>query len=381
MHPAHTIPRNPLLSNARIRRVPILHGAHFENRYRQLMAVFDREADELDRRIRKLNPATLSNYRRLYAKMKRENLPPIQISTTKSAYWTYMSAWRFGTKEMLVDLGRRARALIANEPPGATTADAEVKRKEIVGRAVEYLRDLDQFSVPTNQKLFNEKAKRSAKSVKHRDKELRPDWREVLLDHAIKSGSKYADAIAVMWLCGCRPAELELGVSISIEPDGIRFRIRGVKTHGGKYGHEWREFVVTDQNDASRHLRGDGSTETLRTIYADAHRLSDSVAKLGRAAFPNPEEARPTAYSFRNRISSNLKGARVSRVGVAEVLGHCVTTTQGYYARGRKNPQPFGIKNIRTERQVRVPEVSKFVADKIEERKLPSKGIIKTPSG
>jgi len=47
-------------------------------------------------------------------------------------------------------------------------------------------------------------------------------------------------------LTGCRPAEIENGITLHLQEDqSIKVRIEGKKTHGGQYGQDFREFVIT----------------------------------------------------------------------------------------------------------------------------------------
>ena len=183
---------------------------------------------------------------------------------------------------------------------------------------------------------------------------LPKQWKTNLLG-AVPKNSKYRAHVAVMALCGCRPAEFENGVWVrKINQDTYEFTIAGKKTgerskngkafttgqtlrvltisrldHLDKQGQVMPEFIALEKA-----LNGQNAME----LMAKATAIRDTVICASEKAFPALKN-RPTAYSFRHAFASELKASNgEDSQATAAALGHASTKTQqgyGYAKSGR----------------------------------------------
>ncbi len=315
-----------------------------------------------------LQPKTIANYNSLFKALTAHNETPIDRASTKSAYWTHMAAWRFCHTRAALELWPQAEATFRSFRDYPTKQGPQFAHLlELLNAAESHFDALSKAESPPDKSSFASKAKRSAKSVKHRNARLKEGWRDAVLQYAIDGGSKYATAIAVLSLTGCRPAELEMGVTCTIDGQGIAFRILGAKTHSGKYGQEWRAFTCPQDCLATHHLRNVATTREL-TVTVKAHNLVDTVAKIGHRVYPRRNAVRPTAYSFRHALAADLKALKRTKEEIAGVLGHYVTDTQRYYALASLNGSARGIVSIETAREIIDRPLSPFIAEKMAAR-------------
>ena len=141
---------------------------------------------------------------------------------------------------------------------------------------------------------------------------------------------------ALLWVrkTGLRPAEMP---GAEVLDDG-RVRISGAKkSHGGKRG-------------ADRDLRMDsGDLEALRTYCDDLPKTADEVRRLQRRmqnavreAFPR-RKSRPSLYSWRHQLGSDLKAAGLDREEIATIMGHQGTGSVDQYGNRRSAGQRRAI--------------------------------------
>jgi integrase len=196
-------------------------------------------------------------------------------------------------------------------------------------------------------------------SKKHDMSRLPRDWRARMLatvqGRKLTRPSQLPDAIAALWATGCRPAELEKGLQISVEKGWLMIVIRGSK-HGeidngqvvAQRGMEWRAlYFRPDDSDATRHLAdryGDGEKHQL--IY-DKNSLRTRVNELGRevlANLKNPPSLSP--YSFRHAMGADLKSCdEITDTDRAQVMGHLSIESLQTYGRRRRGGR--GLKPVR----------------------------------
>ena len=72
-------------------------------------------------------------------------------------------------------------------------------------------------------------------------KKLPDNWREVLC--ATMSKHKHFNAVKILACVGCRPAEIDMGVEVYRDDEGIHFTVQGAKA-SGKKGQLWREITL-----------------------------------------------------------------------------------------------------------------------------------------
>ncbi len=166
------------------------------------------------------------------------------------------------------------------------------------------------------------------------------DWRERLYQRAAKG--KYADAILVAALTGCRPEELRHGVLIRrvdnprIGMSEIRFEIDGakVKAHQGQpqrliaYGaHDPRPLL-----EALR-IRLAGRRELLVCIDSPVN-FTVEIRRLARHLWPKHKHA-ITAYCLRHQWAADLK-RHAAADSVSQGLGHASAKTRRHYGQANQ---------------------------------------------
>lgn len=196
------------------------------------------------------------------------------------------------------------------------------------------------------------KAKKSALRV------LPPDWRESIWVEAStpawqQSRPQLMPALAVLWITGCRPAEIEQGIELAASRDQLAIKIKGAKcidAGGRERGQPTRHIgfrVDANASPALRFLHALACRNTVNgtgkcTITHNKDYLYNSVVALGRSAFPKLR-TRISPYCFRHQVASDLKAATSDREitleQAAKVMGHLSDYsigTYGHAAHGRR---------------------------------------------
>jgi len=188
------------------------------------------------------------------------------------------------------------------------------------------------------------KAKKSALRL------LPPDWRESIWVAAStpawqQSRPQLMPALAVLWITGCRPAEIEQGIELAASHDQLAIKIKGAKcvdAGGRERGQPTRHIgfrVDADANPALRFLHSLACRNTVNgtgkyTITHNKDYLYNSVVALGRSAFPKLR-TRISPYCFRHQVASDLKAATSDREitleQAAKVMGHLSDYSIGAY--------------------------------------------------
>jgi hypothetical protein len=130
-------------------------------------------------------------------------------------------------------------------------------------------------------------------------------------------------ALAVLWITGCRPAEIEKGIELVAGRDQLVVKITGAKCEdagGRERGQPTRHIgfsVDANANPALRFLHAlavqsaaDGTGRY--TIRHNKDYRYNSVVALGRSAFPKLR-TRISPYCFRHQVASDLKAAASDR--------------------------------------------------------------------
>lgn len=157
---------------------------------------------------------------------------------------------------------------------------------------------------------------------------LPENWRELLIERM----PNYWSAAAVCALSGCRPAEIEAGVLVSIRGGVLKLRISGAKV-GVNSGQEWRElsWKMPSENPLAIIVGGlalkNGGEILVKTASAKA--FSSAMRHAGRRAFPGFSET-ITPYTMRHQVASDLKAADLGDE-ISAALGHSAADTRGSY--------------------------------------------------
>ncbi len=188
------------------------------------------------------------------------------------------------------------------------------------------------------------KAKKSALRL------LPPDWRESIWVTAStpewqQSRPQLLPALAVLWITGCRPAELEQGIDLVTGPDRLVVKIMGAKcvdAGGRERGQPTRHIgfrVDATANPALRLLHALAGRNAVNgvgrcTITHNKDYLYNSVVALGKSAFPKLR-TRISPYCFRHQVASDLKAAtcdhEITLEQAAKVMGHLSDYSIGVY--------------------------------------------------
>jgi integrase len=164
-----------------------------------------------------------------------------------------------------------------------------------------------------------------------------PEWQQ--------SRPQLMPALAVLWITGCRPAELEQGIELAARRDQLVVKIMGAKcvdADGRERGQPTRHIgfsIDADANPALRFLHALAARNAVNGIgkYTITHNkdyLYNSVVALGRSAFPKLR-TRISPYCFRHQVASDLKAATSDREitleEAAKVMGHLSDYSIGAY--------------------------------------------------
>jgi len=184
------------------------------------------------------------------------------------------------------------------------------------------------------------KAKKSALRL------LPPDWRESIWATAStpewqQSRPQLLPALAVLWITGCRPAEIEQGIELVAGRHQLVVKITGAKcvdAGGRERGQPTRHIgfnIDANANPALRflHALAEQSAANGLGTYTITHNkdyLYNSVVALGRSAFPTLR-TRISPYCFRHQVASDLKAATSDREITLEqaAYGHAVHGRRG----------------------------------------------------
>lgn len=162
---------------------------------------------------------------------------------------------------------------------------------------------------------------------------LPSSWPQKVFDAASDSLKR---AVAIHFLSGCRPEELQKGVRIAKLPDGIEFTIFGAKVYrkgNAQVGQEERRILITYSSETERKMASvlsNGVTSYKKdTVRKGLLRLSKTLY---------PRHSRPvSSYNFRHLFSSKLKRSGISEEEIAMALGHSSCRTQSQYGTARQS--------------------------------------------
>lgn len=207
---------------------------------------------------------------------------------------------------------------------------------------------LREFETARQSGPTGERRKRASKRQALRG--LPGDWRERLYQRAAKG--KYADAVLVAALTGCRPEELRRGVLIRWVNNPrsgmgeIRFEIDGakVKTHQGQpqrliaYGAHAPHPLL----EALR-IRLAGLRELIVCIDSPVN-FTVEVRRLAHSLWPKHKHA-ITAYCLRHQWAADLK-RHAAADSVSQGLGHASAKTRRHYGQANQASSRHALQPI-----------------------------------
>lgn len=188
---------------------------------------------------------------------------------------------------------------------------------------------------------------------------LPENWRERLFNRM----PMYRAPIAIISICGCRPAELAKGVEIWVEVDELKVKIMGAKITENS-GQEWRVLSWKLPSESQlvelvARLAQEAPFPERRVIVklgVTPSVFSSAVRAAGERAFPDHPET-ITPYSIRHQVASDMKAAGFGDE-ISQALGHAVDatrTTYGSYQNGQRSKAFSYVEAARPVKQVRQP--------------------------
>lgn len=305
----------------------------------------------LAKRKRDPTEASTNQYYLIVDRLNALGKTPISHCTTKNSFYAYRAAWSYvystriannlklteeiNTEEELIEVSEKIKFDLEKLKLFPPDCNFENLKKAEQGLYRSEWQDVKNLA-PTS------------KSKKFQTNKLPSEWQNKIFQQALRQDSKYLDALGVLSISGCRPAELENGIGLQLQDDlSIKVIIRSKKTHGGQYGQELRAFTVDSNSVEHAYLvnRMQTNNGDLYVSIDKSKNLSEAVRKLGKAVFPKMQ-LNISPYNYRHAFSSNLKGVKADREDVAKVLGHCNDKSQRFYMSGKKGKGGFKIKEI-----------------------------------
>ena len=154
-----------------------------------------------------------------------------------------------------------------------------------------------------------------------------PRWMALMRDGA--AGTKYVDAQRVLELIGCRPEELEQGVTVTQSGlHTVTFEVQGAKVTQSA-GQPWRRIslpIALLAEDWIFRLRAQGS---FVVKIASKDGLRKSLQRISHRMLKGVPYA--TAYVFRHAFATMLRDSGHTVDEIAAFMGHSVAETQRLY--------------------------------------------------
>ena len=179
------------------------------------------------------------------------------------------------------------------------------------------------------------KPKRKALSKKSDIAKLPKTWRAQIFAATkpkTEKVSNLSSAVAVLWVTGCRPVELQKGVRISLVDGALVVHILGGK-HGmitndkGSFerGLEWRTLKINPKlNLATEYLAQVASDGKEHFVKYNKDSIRTRINELGRTAFAKKKIAISVSpYSFRHAMGSDVKSCdAMTDEQKSQIMGH-----------------------------------------------------------
>jgi integrase len=177
------------------------------------------------------------------------------------------------------------------------------------------------------------------KAKQRRCKSISDDDLSKLYSAALKKPDpELASALAIALYAGCRPAEMTSILRVSEN----QVFIEGAKKSKGERGLD-RTIVL----DVQKCNVIEAAVATLQAVEPSEsgtmHKVQSRLDRLTKKLWPR-RKARPTLYTLRHQMGSDLKSGDLSRVEIAYVMGHQSTKSIDVYGDRRKGSGRGGVK-------------------------------------
>lgn len=260
---------------------------------------------------------------RLWPKVRQGYIPG--TNDNRNTRSVERSAFRFGA----------AIYIKQNQNPKAACAVFSVVQK------IQEAADEAQLKYSKREKFKNVQKKKSKRPSL---RGVGPKFREELI--GISSQSKYADAIRVMAICGCRPSEMENGVILKRQINTITIEIKGAKCSSRTSGGQSSRILTFDSNHPLIGSIREG------TYQAKAHAIGDAISHFGKTIGKNKNNP-ISAYSLRHAVASDFKASNLSKEEIAAALGHRSTATMSFYGTNRRSSGMLALLSVTAASPVR----------------------------
>lgn len=290
-----------------------------------------KEAKLLDRKADGKSERTLDLYRRLSATrvtVTKDGAGRLMDGVTSASWHTTRAA----VLHQLAEECRRWRSVADRSPDFNEAREAAMKAR----RAVMAFRDVSQMPKPPSQKP------RQSKRVTL----PRMKWQRIAFDAATKA---QRPAVLVLWATGCRPAEIERGVTIKrTEGGGIVAEIIGAKVTE-QNGQPHRRITIDPSSEPGRIISMMLGQKKGAVVKRRAKRIAADFADIrARSGLPSI-----SAYSYRHQATSDMKARDDAPAKIAEALGHASERTQARYGSADRGHAGSAIVGAEAEREVR----------------------------
>lgn len=293
--------------------------------------VLVQETRLLERKAEGKSERTLDLYRRLSAS---------RVSVTRDGVGSLMegvtsASWHTTRAAVLHQLAAECRRW-------RTIADRTHDLHEAVGaanaarRAAIAFRDVSRMERPANDQPRQSK----------RTTLPRMAWQRIAYDAATKV---QRPAVLILWATGCRPAEIERGVTVRRADDGRLFvDIPGAKVTA-QTGQPHRTIAIDPESEPGRILSMMLGQRKGANVSRKAKRIAaDFVDIRERSGLHSV-----SAYSYRHQAASDMKARQDDPTKIAQALGHASERTQARYGSAGKGSTGGAIIGAEADREVR----------------------------
>jgi integrase len=191
----------------------------------------------------------------------------------------------------------------------------------------------------TKNPITTGKTKSTVKPKQRRCKSIDDDDLSKLYSAALeKPDTELASAVMLAAYTGCRPAEMT-GIRRVAEDQVF---VPGAKKSKGERGLDRIITLSKDKCDVIE--TAVGALYHMDEDHSKAvHQVQSRLDRLTLKLWPR-RKARPTLYTLRHQMGSDLKASGLSRVEIAYVMGHQSTESVEVYGDRRKKSGRGGVK-------------------------------------
>ena len=260
------------------------------------------------------------------------------------------------TKAKIAQYDAITEASVRRKPQDAeqTRAKGEQITAAYRAHAGYLMREMSKKAFAEKQKAKEEglpvESEPPSKSKKHDMAKLPEDWRARAFADTLSQRpdqpSQTRKAVALLWLTGCRPSEIQKGVVVRMQDGELVIEITGSKTDtiptllGGDVdrGLGLRTIYVDPKLNAGAVFLAGLAAAGPITITHNAASLKTRINEIGHnilAKMKRPPSLSP--YSFRHAIACDLKGCgSLDYATKSTLMGHGSTESLESYGRRRK---------------------------------------------